>query len=150
MPMPIDGLRAWIGEVERKLGMRTRVFLVLTAIAVGVGGAAMYLALDMRSDAVTESDVQELQERLEGGVVGGVGTDTTQLEAELRALQAEVEELRGGPGGGGQGGQGGAQGGQGGGAGNGGGTGGGAGTGGDDAQLQDLLEEAQRRSEGGN
>jgi branched-chain amino acid transport system permease protein len=31
--MPLDGLRAWIGEVERKLGMRTRVFLALAAIA---------------------------------------------------------------------------------------------------------------------
>lgn len=139
--MPVDGLRAWIGEVERKLGMRTRVFLVLAALAVGVGGAAIYLALDVRSDAVTESDVRELQERLEGGVgVGGVGADTAQLEAELRALQAEVEELRRGQGGGGA--QGGGQGGA--------GQGGGAGTGGAGAEPQDLLEEARRRSQGGD
>jgi hypothetical protein len=63
--MPLDGLRAWIGEVERKLGMRTRVFLVLATIAIGGAGAAIYLALDTRDDAVSESDVQALQERLE-------------------------------------------------------------------------------------
>jgi hypothetical protein len=27
--MSLDGLRAWIGELERKLGVRTRVLLVL-------------------------------------------------------------------------------------------------------------------------
>ncbi len=63
--MPLDGLRAWIGEVERKLGMRTRVFLVLATIAIGGAGAAIYLAIDTRDDAVSESDVRELQERLE-------------------------------------------------------------------------------------
>lgn len=66
--MPLDGLRAWIGEVERKLGMRTRVFLVLATIAIGGAGAAIYLAIDTRDNAVSESDVQELQERLEAQI----------------------------------------------------------------------------------
>ena len=63
--MSLDGLRAWIGEVERKLGMRTRVFLALTVIAIGIGGAAVYLAIDARESSVSESDVQALQQRLE-------------------------------------------------------------------------------------
>jgi len=63
--MSLEGLRAWIGEVERKLGMRTRVFLVLSVIALGGAGAAIYLAVDAREDSVSESDVQALQERLE-------------------------------------------------------------------------------------
>jgi hypothetical protein len=97
--MPLDGLRAWIGEVERKLGMRTRVFLVLATIAIGGAGAAIYLALDTRDDAVSESDVRALQQELEGqlatgGTTGGI--ELTQLEAELDALRSEVEELRGG------------------------------------------------------
>jgi hypothetical protein len=97
--MPLDGLRAWIGEVERKLGMRTRVFLVLATIAIGGAGAAIYLAIDTRDDAVSESDVQALQERLEDRVAAGgatgTGADLTQLEAEVNALEAEVEQLRG-------------------------------------------------------
>ncbi|HEX8688837.1 MAG TPA: hypothetical protein VF729_01180 [Solirubrobacterales bacterium] len=97
--MPLDGLRAWIGEVERKLGMRTRVFLVLATIAIGGAGAAIYLAVDTREDAVSEGDVRELQERLEGqagtGSVAGQAS-VTQLEAELNALEAEVERLDGG------------------------------------------------------
>ena len=98
--MSLDGLRAWIGEVERKLGMRTRVFLVLTVIAIGVGGAAIYLAIDARDSSVSESDVQALQEQLEARIDEGggyaPGATSTQLEAELKALQAEVAELKGG------------------------------------------------------
>jgi hypothetical protein len=66
--MSLDGLRAWIGEVERKLGMRTRVFLVLTVIAIGIGGAAIYLAIDARESSVSEGDVQALQEQLEARI----------------------------------------------------------------------------------
>lgn len=63
--MSLEGLRAWIGEVERKLGKRTRVFLALTAIAIGIAGASVYLAIDTRSSSVSESDVQALQQQLE-------------------------------------------------------------------------------------
>lgn len=97
--MPLDGLRAWIGEVERKLGMRTRVFLVLAALAIGGAGAAIYLALDTRDRAVSESDVRALQQDLEAQIAGGgtaTGTSLTDLEADLRELEAKVAELEGG------------------------------------------------------
>ncbi len=77
--MSLDGLRAWIGEVERKLGVRTRVFLVLAVIAIGLGGAAIYLAVDARENSVSESDVQALQRQLE-----------TRIN-EVRAAAAPVE-----------------------------------------------------------
>jgi hypothetical protein len=63
--MSLEGLRAWIGEVERKLAKRTRVFLVLTVLAIGIAGAAVYLAIDARQSSVSESDVQALQQQLE-------------------------------------------------------------------------------------
>jgi hypothetical protein len=63
--MSLEGLRAWIGEVERKVAKRTRVFLVLTVLAIGVAGAAVYLAIDARESSVSESDVQALQQQLE-------------------------------------------------------------------------------------
>jgi TolA-binding protein len=105
--MSLEGLRAWIGEVERKLGKRTRVFLALAVIAIGLGGAAIYLAIDARESSVSESDVQALQKQLEAqiaasssGVAGtgageASGTQVAQLEAELRALQSEVTTLKG-------------------------------------------------------
>jgi len=96
--MSLDGLRAWIGEVERKLGVRTRVFLVLTVIAIGGAGAGIYLAIDTRENAVSESDVQELQQELEAQIGAGAaaGTEVVQLETELDALRAKVDQLQGG------------------------------------------------------
>ncbi|MEX2253388.1 MAG: hypothetical protein WD649_04495 [Thermoleophilaceae bacterium] len=66
--MSLDGLRAWVAEVERKLGKRTRVFLALSAIAIGIAGASVYLAIDTRQSSVSESDVQELQAELEARI----------------------------------------------------------------------------------
>src|SRR4051794_36209198 len=93
--MSLDGLRAWIGEVERKLDKRTRVFLVLVAIAVGGAGAALFLAIEAQKDSVSKADVQAVRDEL-AGRIGREGdeTDLTQLEAELSALRAEVAKLR--------------------------------------------------------
>jgi hypothetical protein len=79
--MSLDGLRAWIAIVERKLAMRTRVFLVVVAIAVGGAAAAVYLSIDAQSNQVSESDLQTLQSEL-----------TTRIEAlETRVGSLEAE-----------------------------------------------------------
>lgn len=96
--MSLDGLRAWIGEVERKLRMRTRVFLALSAIAIGGAGAAIYLAVDAHNKTVSESDLQALQRQLEGQAAAGGGAGTTglkQLETEVKELKQQVEGLTG-------------------------------------------------------
>jgi hypothetical protein len=94
--MSLDGLRAWIGEVERKLGARTRVFLVLTAIAIGGAAAGVYLGLEAGDSEVSEGDLQTLQGQLEERIGGGAAdaATVTKLQADLKALEAEVEELR--------------------------------------------------------
>jgi hypothetical protein len=78
--MSLDGLRAWIAIVERKLAMRTRVFLVLVAIAVGGAAAAIYLSLDAQSNQVSESDLQTLQ---------------TELTTRIETLETRVQSLEG-------------------------------------------------------
>ncbi len=105
--MSLDGLRAWIGLVERKLTMRTRVFLVLVAIAIGGAGAGVYLGIEAQSNKVSEADLQTLQtelttriEALEaesaGGTAGAVDPRVTALTAQVKALQARVASLEGG------------------------------------------------------
>lgn len=92
--MSLEGLRAWIGEVERKLGKRTRVFLALTVIAIGLGGAAIYLAIDARESSVSESDVQELQQQLEAQIdeaATGASTPAEPVEPTEPAPEPEPE-----------------------------------------------------------
>jgi hypothetical protein len=84
--MSEEGVRAWIAEVERKLGRRTRVFLALAVIAIGLGGAAIYLAIDAKDSSVSEADVQALQEKLEARIdevaAGSTAAATPPVEPE--------------------------------------------------------------------
>lgn len=69
--------------VERKLTMRTRVFLALVAIAVGGAAAAVYLSVDAQNNQVSESDLQTLQTELT--------TRIEALETKAESLEAEVQ-----------------------------------------------------------
>jgi uncharacterized protein HemX len=86
--MSLDGLRAWIGEVERKLSLRTRVFLVLAAIAVGGAGTGVYLGIDAQNDQVTEGDLQAVQQELQEEVEA-LGAKVEGLESQVAATSAE-------------------------------------------------------------
>jgi uncharacterized protein HemX len=90
--MPLDGLRAWIGELERKLGMRTRIGLVLVALAVGAGGAGIYLALEAASNSVSKDDLRAAQEQVSGGGAPGSAVEAAQATAENAA--AEIDKLK--------------------------------------------------------
>lgn len=90
--MSLEGLRAWIGEVERKLGKRTRVFLALAVIAIGLGGAAIYLAIDARESSVSESDVQELQQQLEAQIDEAATGAPAPAEEPVEPTQPEPEQ----------------------------------------------------------
>jgi uncharacterized protein HemX len=104
--MSLDGLRAWIGVVERKLLTRTRVFLVLVAIAIGGAAAGVYLGAEAQNDQVTEGDLQAVQEELRGEIdtleaqaAGGSGeasaAQVSSLEQQVKTLQAKVASLEG-------------------------------------------------------
>jgi hypothetical protein len=92
--MSLDGLRAWIGVVERKLTMRTRVFLVLVAIAIGGAGAGIVLAIDAQDNAVSKDDLQNVRDELAGASAPAEAPRAGELEAELETLRAEVAELQ--------------------------------------------------------
>lgn len=94
--MELDGLRAWIGLVEQKLAKRTRVFLVLVAIAVGGAGAAIYLAIEAQDTAVSTSDLRATRDELATQIAAGGSANVSQLEAEVAQLKSEVEALSGG------------------------------------------------------
>jgi hypothetical protein len=94
MAMSLDGLRAWIGLVERKLTMRSRVFLVLVALAIGGAGAAIVLAIDAQENAVSKDDLQTVRDELTGTVAPADTAGVSTLEAEIEALRSEIATLR--------------------------------------------------------
>jgi hypothetical protein len=95
-------MQAWLAELDRLLAVRTRVGLVLLAIAIGLAAAAAWLALDTRDDAASSQDVAELRSRvdaLEAQSAAAPGTAglparVTAAESAAQAARAEVARLR--------------------------------------------------------
>ena len=94
MAMSLDGLRAWIGVVERKLTMRTRVFLVLVAIAIGGAAAGIVLAIDAQDNSVSKDDLQSVRDELAGTSAPAATPQTSELEAQIETLRGEIAALR--------------------------------------------------------
>jgi hypothetical protein len=92
--MSLDGLRAWIGMVERKLTMRTRVFLVLVAIAIGGAAAGIVLAIDAQDNAVSQDDLQSVRDELAGTSAPTEAPQASELEAQIETLRGEIAALR--------------------------------------------------------
>ena len=114
----IDGLRSWLAQVERRLGIRTYIGAALAILALAAGGAALYLVLDTREDAATEADIEDLREELTGvretaaeaaqedlqsinrsladleDQIGRLENEQGTLTDELEVAQDDIRELR--------------------------------------------------------
>jgi uncharacterized protein HemX len=93
---PVDGLRAWLAQVDRKLGIRTYVGLALAVLALAAGGAAIYLTLSLKQDAATKDNVNALRNQVSG--VQASATQAAQdsvksLNQRLTQLESEVGKL---------------------------------------------------------
>jgi hypothetical protein len=119
----LDAQRGWLAELERIVSIRTRVGLVLLALAFGAAAAAAYLAIDTREDSASEDDLRQVRSELEQSAAGAASAAEVEAlrgqvraaQAQLRSVQAELD--RRGAGGGGAGATGGGAGAGGGGAG---------------------------------
>jgi hypothetical protein len=106
----LDGIRGWLGDLDRTVAIRSRIGLVLAAVAIGLGGAATYLALDARHQSASNSDVGALRNELDSvqGQANGTAEDVTALRSSVNAarsqagsanstassLQAKIRQLR--------------------------------------------------------
>jgi uncharacterized protein HemX len=100
----IDGLRSWLGQVDRKLGLRTYLGAALGVLALAAGVAAIMLSLGTKEDAATEADVQDLREQLTGVEqsaqqaaeedVQTISESLAELEDQLGKVQDQQGSLR--------------------------------------------------------
>jgi cell division protein FtsB len=127
----VDGLRGWLAALDRRVSTRTQVGIVLLALAIGFGAAALYVAIDARENGASEARVESLREALQalnvrtartaaqvrelqarqGAQSTGGGAALQSLQAQVTQLNAQVEALQGGSTGAGNGGVSGTQGG---------------------------------------
>jgi uncharacterized protein HemX len=93
----IDGLRSWIAQLERKLGVRTYIGAALAVLALAAGGAGIFLALRVERDAATEADVENLREELTGveqTAAQAAQEDVQALGQRITDLEEQISRLR--------------------------------------------------------
>ncbi len=114
----IDGLRAWIAQVDRKLGVRTYVGAAVAVLALAAAAVGLVLTLTLKQDAATEGDVTSLRDQISAveqsaseaaqeGVQGldrrlteledevnRLSTGQTTTRRELKVVQDDIKELR--------------------------------------------------------
>lgn len=114
----IDGLRAWIAQVDRKLGVRTYVGAAVAVLALAAAAVGLVLTLTLKQDAATEDDLSSLRDQLsvveqsasqaaQEGVQGldrrlaeledevnRLSTAQTTTRRELKVVQDDIKELR--------------------------------------------------------
>jgi hypothetical protein len=114
----IDGLRAWVADLDRKLGVRTYIGGALVLLSLAAAGVALFLALSVKRDAATKDDLNAMRSQLSSveqfaataankGVrslnqrltdletrVDKLSTGQTTSKRELQVIQDDIKELR--------------------------------------------------------
>ena len=61
---PIDGLRAWLAQLDRSLGVRTYILGAISVLGLAAGVVAVVLVLQLKQDSASKDDVDALSTQL--------------------------------------------------------------------------------------
>jgi uncharacterized protein HemX len=92
----IDGLRAWLAQVDRKLGVRTYLGAAIAVLALAAAAVALVLTLSLKQDTATEGDVESLRDQIsavEQSASQAAQEDVQGLDRRLTELEADVNRI---------------------------------------------------------
>jgi uncharacterized protein HemX len=114
----IDGLRAWIAQVDRTVGVRSYAGGAAIVLALAAGIVGVVLALSAKDESATKDELRELRDQVadvsqeaSAAAEEQVGTltdrvaaledqvsslsgDKTTIERELEVVQDDIDDLR--------------------------------------------------------
>jgi uncharacterized protein HemX len=92
----IEGLRAWLAQVDRKLGVRTYFGAALALLAVAAAAVALVLVLSLRQETASQDDLESLRDQLTGveqSATRAAESEVRSLSQRLTDLETEVDRL---------------------------------------------------------
>lgn len=92
----LDGMRAWIAQVDRKLGIRTYAGAAAVVLALAAGIVGVVLAVSAKDDSATKDDVNVLRDQIESvsqEAVASTKSDLSSLSDRLDALETKVDSM---------------------------------------------------------
>jgi uncharacterized protein HemX len=98
-PTTLDGLRAWVAQIDRKLGTRFYALGAATVLALAAGIVGIVLTLGVKEDSATDADLEDVREEVSGversasqaaqEEVATLGDRVSQLETQVQALRSD-------------------------------------------------------------
>lgn len=98
-PTTLDGLRAWVAQIDRKLGTRFYALGAATVLALAAGIVGIVLVLGVKEDSATDADLDELREEVSGveesaseaaqEEAAALGDRVSQLESQIQSLRSD-------------------------------------------------------------
>lgn len=95
----LDGLRAWVAQIDRKLGTRFYALGAATVLALAAGIVGIVLVLGVKEDSATKSDLDRLRDEVAGVEksaseaaqedVSALGDRVTQVESQIQSLRSD-------------------------------------------------------------
>jgi uncharacterized protein HemX len=95
----LDGLRAWVAQLDRKIGTRFYALAAGTVLALAAGIVGIVLVLGVKEDSATNADLDKLRDEVAGveksaseaaqDDVAALGDRVTQLESQVQSLRSD-------------------------------------------------------------
>ena len=92
----LDGLRAWIAQVDRKLGVRTYAGAAAVVLALAAGLVGAYLGASAKDDSATKGEVESLRDQLEAvqaEAQSAADEGVQSVEQRLADLESRLDTL---------------------------------------------------------
>jgi septal ring factor EnvC (AmiA/AmiB activator) len=97
-PTELEGVRAWIAQLDRKLGTRTYAGAALLVLTLAAAIVALVLAIDARDNSASKSDLDQVRQELSGvaeqaGEAGDLESSLDSVTDRLDTLEKQVGDL---------------------------------------------------------
>ncbi len=92
----LDGLRAWVAQIDRRLGVRSIAGGLALVLALAAGIVGVVLAKQAQDDSATKAEVRTLSERVSANTeetTQAVKDEITALNDRLDGLESRVSTL---------------------------------------------------------
>ena len=93
----LEGVRAWVAQLDRKLQTRFYALAAATVLALAAGIVAVVLALGVQDDSATKAQLEDLRDQVDNATRSATDAaqdDLSDFDERLSAIESELESLR--------------------------------------------------------
>jgi septal ring factor EnvC (AmiA/AmiB activator) len=93
----LEGVRAWVAELDRKLQTRFLALAAATVLALAAGIVAVVLALGVQDDSATKGDLADLRDQVDDATRSASSAaedEVADVEDRLAEIESQIEAIR--------------------------------------------------------